>query len=223
MKKIGIVVFGVFLLVSNALPGWAAVVTLKEWAYYLDGVIYDPFDSDFMPVTGNLTDGLGTLTWATSAAGYHKFIAFYDFDIDEEINGFSNETAISYGTVFRGQSWEIDEPGYAFGDVYDNTLAGSLDNTNTLLGMKDDVAMALGWDFILDEGQIALITLLITDQTPEFGFYLRQHDPDSNSSIYISSTLDIAAPVPEPCSALLLSAGLLVLAGVRRYQLLSSQ
>lgn len=217
MKKTVVVFVPVIILASSALPAHSAVISLKGWTYYLDGVIYDSSHGGPMPVEGTLTDGLGVLTWTTGTAGSHTFIACYDYDLDAGINGFSNEYAMARGAISQGQSWEIDESGYVFGDIYDNTLAGILDNTDSLMGSAEDVSLALGWDFVLDEGEVALITLLIMDHAQESGFFLEQHDPDSDATIYFSSTLDIAAaPVPEPGSVFLFGAGLLSLYGSRK-------
>lgn len=215
MKKAGMLLLGILLLELSVFPGQAAALTLREWTYNIDGTVTDSFNGDPLPVTSNLTNGLGSMTWSTSTAGSHNFIAFYDYEI--AIN-FVKEEGMSYGDLSQGQSWEIDEPGYKFGDIYDNVLAGSLDNTNALLGIQADASTALGWNFTLDEGRTAVITLMISDQMPELGFFLRQYDPDSDASIYISSTMDIvggAMPVPEPGTMLIFGAGLIVLGGKR--------
>jgi hypothetical protein len=79
----------------------------------------------------------------------------------------------------------------------------------------DDVSMALAWDFTLDTDETALISFDLSDTAAPSGFYLTQTDPDSNSSIYFSSTLDISStstppnPVPAPAPLGLLAAGAL--------------
>jgi hypothetical protein len=50
--------------------------------------------------------------------------AMFDFDIDTSSDTTFNENGALVGTLAAGQSWEIDEPGYVFGDVYDNVLSG---------------------------------------------------------------------------------------------------
>jgi len=195
-----------------AAPGRAALITPVEWTYAIDGAIYDSFMGDPMPMEGTLSDSLGTLTWSTSITGYHNFIAFFDYEIDESINTISNETGSDHGLISSGQFWEIDEPGYASGDIYFHVLSGSLDNTNSLAGLTSDVSVALGWSFTLNGLQSALITIMITDVAPVSGFYLQQYDPDSDSSVYFSSALAITDkntfPVPEPSTMLLLMSGI---------------
>jgi len=218
MRKTGIMFLGVFLLAVSASPGWAATYTLFDWAFNVDGTLAEYFGGDAMPVAGTLTDGLGTLTWTTNDAGNHNFIAFFDYEIDEEVNTFFNETGANNGVLAAGQSWEIDEPGWGsegyVGDIYGHVLAGSLDNSNGLPG-PNDVSTALGWNFVLAEGETALITLFIMDEMPASGFYLQQFDPDSNASIYLASTVEIQ-PIPIPETLLLLGSGVLGLFGFRR-------
>jgi hypothetical protein len=179
-----------------------------------------------MPVAGALDgQGLGTLTWQTGALGSHTFIAFFDHEIDEAVNTWFNEYGDTMNALSAGQSWEIDEPGYVFGDIYDNVLAGSLDNSNGVpLDIPDDVSWALGWDFTLTDGQIATIALDLAGAAPSSGFYLSQNDPDSLETIYFSSTLNIEgggpAPVPEPGTWLLLCCGFIGLFGFGRKRLI---
>ena len=178
-----------------------------------------------MPLSGSLdTDGLGTLTWTTSVIGAHSFLAFFDYEIDEPINTFFNEYGDSAGTLASGQSWEIDEPGYVFGDIYDNVLAGTLDNFNNVpAGLEDDVSMAMGWDFTLNVDETAIISLILTDDISEIDtsqFYLSHTDPESVDApytVYFSSILSIESgpvkPVPEPGTILLTATALAGLFG----------
>ena len=201
----------------------SAISSLYDWAFYVDGATYEFMAGNSMPVSGALdTEGLGTLTWQTSAAGSHTFIAFFDHEIDEALNTWFNEYGEAINTPDMVHSWEIDEPGYVLGDIYCNVLAGSLDNINGVPeATPDDVSWAIEWDFGLSPTDVmATITINLSDTAPLSGFYLAQTDPDSLETIYYSSTLDIQGggpyPVPEPGTFLLLFLGLAGLTGLKK-------
>jgi len=227
MKKSAITLFTLLFLVFGV-SGASATPSLLDWAFYVDGSTYEYLGGfgDSMSdagVGGTLTDGLGTLSWTTSAAGSHTFISFFDHEIDEPINTFFNEYGESNGTPAIDQSWEIDEPGYVFGDIYWNVLGGALDNSNAVpAAAPDDVSMALGWDFSLAVDETATISLILRDMAPLSGFYLSHIDPESLETIYFSSGLDIRggpgpgpAPIPEPGTILLVCTGLAGLFGLK--------
>jgi len=191
--------------------------------------------------------GLGTITSTVSGAGDHTVLGFFDLEIDEAVNTFFNEGGNPVGTPAAGQSWEIDEPGFGsssgyIGDIFDN-FAASDAATGSLLdgrvffdgfsgttlfdfgGQLDDVSMATGWDFSLLADEIATITFSLTEAAPG-GFYLEQFDPDSQESVFLSSTLDIQGgggpgpmPLPEPGTLVLLITGLLGIGLQRRRSL----
>ena len=220
MKKFGIPALMLLFLTLGVSGGAAATVDLYDWAFNIDGTVTaapDEYVITGMPVTGTLdSNDLGTLAWTTSAVGSHSFIAFFDYEIDEAINTFSNEYGEAVSTPAATQSWEIDEPGYLLGDIYDHVLAGSLDNNNTVPGaIPDDVSWAIGWDFVLAVDHTATISLVLAGSAPASGFYLSQTDPDSNETIYYSSNLTIA-PVPLPGTMVLLGTGLAALFGLGR-------
>jgi len=182
-----------------------------------------------MPGKGFLdpSTGLGSLSFELSGAGSHTWFGFLDLDIDAHLNTYLNEYGIAHGTPESGQSWQIDEPGYVSGSIYDNLLAGALDNTNHLSSDHlDDVSLALGWNFDLAEGETALITLTLDEILEAPGFYLEHVDPETGvgfsdtTSLYLWSSLEISdaqppVSVPEPGSLVLMALGLAALSARR--------
>ena len=235
MRKKILTLLTAFLILCLSQSVLASVIHPYDWGFYIDGTTYtfleDGYDlSDIPALTGTLDDNLdttsdddsNTLTWSTSEAGDHNFIAWFDYEIDESINTFFNEFGAVTRSPVAGQSWEIDEPGYTTGDIYDNLWLGVLDNTNGVPAASiDDVSFAMGWEFSLTPGQTATIDLLISEAMPNSGFYLSQTDPDSDENIYFLSTLSIsgtpvAPPIPEPSTLILFVFGLLGSTGLCR-------
>lgn len=223
-KLQGITVFflGLLLFFASA-PAGATTLDLFEAIFNLDGTEYDPEYSDSLPANFTMDEsafdfstGLGTLSinFSPGAIGNYYIGGFFDHDIDDEIN---NETGEAIGTPISGQSWEIDEPGYFFGDIYDNLMAGTLDNQifdgKTI---ADDVSMAMGWDFTITNNlESATVDFILSDTAPTSVFYLVQNDLDSHYSIYLYSELTV---VPAPGTLLLMGCGLAGLSLLGRRQ-----
>ena len=194
-----------------------AVPVLAEYGFNIDGTV----TSDAAP-TGvdigafNTATGLGSINITITGAGLHTFDAFFDHEIDQTTNTFFNESGAASGVLGAGQSWEIDEPSFVDGDIFDNFLVSALDNGigTSIFGdtiFPDDVSMAMGWDFNLLAGETAIITLLLSDLDNGGGFFLTHSDADSQYEFYLSSTLSITGggvPTPEPSILLLLGVGL---------------
>lgn len=151
-------------------------------------------------------------------------LVFFDFEMYEQTNTFFNESASIHGAAAAGQSWEVDEPGYIFGDIVDNVIDGSLQNNNAVTtGSEDDVSFAMGWDFSLLETETATIDFVFTDILPTVGFYITQFDPDLGESLYFYGSLTIegtGVEVPEPSTmSLLMIVGMLLVGKsvVRRF------
>lgn len=218
------------LFAVSAGPAQAGVISLFEYAFNIDGTVADGADplpasidtSGFDDVTG-----LGNITVTVTGAGSHSVLGFFDHEIDQGTNTFFNELGAVFGAAPAGQSWEIDEPEYVFGDIFTNFTNGTLDNTiaGIFESLGDDVSMAMGFDFTLLAAQTAIVTFFLDTIQPLTGFYLGQFDPDSSApnQVFLRSALSITGggeppptSVPEPTTLALLGIGLLTLAARRR-------
>lgn len=194
------------------LPAAAATTALFEYAFNVDGTV----TNGAAPAVANLAgfdtgSGLGTIALTLAGTGTHRVGFFADLEIDEALNTFFNEFGQVGGAPAAGQSWEIDEPGFVFGDIYANFVAGVLDGgIGVTAAAPDDVSMAMAWTFDLAAGETAAIQFRIGAERPASGFFLEQVDPDSQAAVYMTGSLAIrdGGPAPEPATLALIALGM---------------
>ena len=183
---------------------------------------------DISFTNGLNSNNYGDLTWQFSnntadTLSDVSLFGFVDAEIVETFNTFFNEygryisvTGAGSGDI-NADSWEIDEPGFVFGDIYNNLLGGALDNTNAVpMGLEDDVSIALGFDLgdIL-VGQTWSMTLSISE-TDIGGIY--HGDADGAVGAYINGTATVSpvSTVPEPSAMVMLLLGMLGMSFARQ-------
>lgn len=223
------------VLALFGLPTTAAEIALYDWGFNLNGTLYCSTGNPDTTCSGNgvaelpgflntdafdFGSGLGRIEARITGTGSHSVLAWFDHEIDEAINSAVNEfgdTAGSPPTASDPQlQWEIDEPGYAFGDIYDNLIDASLDNGNGVpAGSPDDVSMAMGWTFDLPVDTVATLSWTLGTDDDGSPFALLHRDPDSQATIWLGTNLTSSA-VPLPGSLPLAVAGLALLGLGRR-------
>lgn len=232
----------IFLLSLTSLVT-ADNISLYDWGFYENGNIKsNPSElPDYVTWTDNFWEsGLGTLTIAfNDGVAPEKNIAmFFDYQITSINNPYTNEYGLIVGVPNDPRlEFEIDEPGYGngyyTGDIYDNFTCFNtyrLDGesfydsftgdylTNYQDPISDDVSMALGWNFALNDNETAVLEYTITNVAPSSGFYLAQLDRDSpETGIYLQSRLSVKSTnVPEPNILSLFGMGLVSLCVLNR-------
>lgn len=195
-------------------PAAHSSTDLYSWMFNIDGSVTeyaDPYSTGGMPVDAALGNGdLGVFTYTETLQGAHNFIGYFDYEFDEPINTFFNERGTASGSVGAGQSWQIDSiDNYEPGNIFDNFHDNALNNSNNV-AVEGDVSWALGWDYFLEENQMAVIRLVVGAVIPDAEFFLTHIDNATGERIYFSGDLDIQ-PIPEPQTMALLGLGCLML------------
>ena len=173
--------------------------------------------------------GYGKLQWSfanntgTTLADTWLF-GFLDAEIDPDLNSSYNESGRLVGVHGTGSgdeapdSWEIDEPGFSFGDIFDHLFLGSLDNSNAIpAGQEQDVSLALGFYLgNLFAGDSWLLTLNIS---PFDIGGLAHFDQHSGTEFFLNGTAVVtrSTSVPEPASTMLVLLGFISLFFKRRF------
>jgi hypothetical protein len=182
--------------VSIAAVNQAQVAEVKAFLY-ADGGFFQPVATGF---SSNFdANGYGSFNWdfnnpSATALQNARLIVFLDADLDHATTTFFNE----YGALVNlnlppgaapgdiaASSWEIDEPGFLFGDIAQHLMTGVLDQTNGApAGAPDDVSLALGFNLGALPANAPVKVRCFISATNIGG--LSQTDSDTNTTIYFN-------------------------------------
>lgn len=123
------------------------------------------------------------------------FFAMLDAEIDQATNTFFNEYGSVKGVAGQGAAdgspdqWQIDEPGFQSGKLFDNLFFSALSNSNSIpQNSSNDVALALGFTLgDLNPGGASELRVMISENGSSLGsLALVQRDSDSDSRTFIT-------------------------------------
>lgn len=245
------------LLFLGATGAWCdPLPTFFEGIFNEDGTLHDSLFATWpgdLPanydLTGyDLTTGLGDIEVTAHGQGSHSLLAFIDLELgitgdpENPISPLNDELglAVNTGDLPAELSWQIGDPLdpdladpaviLTTGYLYENFALNALSNSVQSGEIPDDIAIALGWNFALSQGEMATILFRVSMTAPTGGFYLKQTQPAGSMdgiswpehSVFFSTSLtvqqeDIIIPEPGTWLLLLTGLGLLVAARGRRW------
>ncbi len=207
---------------NGGTPGTSAQLSIDPLPLGLDFVFSAGLSADSTDLTLSYSFTNNTGSDLTDFV----FLSFVDADIDAASNTFYNEFATTSGTLHQGQNFEVDEPGYQFGNIFNNLRRGDLDGTNAVLeGSPEDVGMALSFGLpVFELGDTFGIEIMLSEDGDSLGtFLISQGDIDPASITRIAYSGAATQPMPEPSSLVLFGAGGLVVSRALRKRRRGSQ
>ncbi|MGH9846707.1 MAG: cadherin repeat domain-containing protein, partial [Blastocatellia bacterium] len=182
--------------ISIAAANQAQVAEVKAFLY-ADGGFFQPVTAGF---TSNFdANGYGGFNWdfnnpSATALQNARLIVFLDADLDHATTTFFNEhgalvnlnppPGAAPGDI-AASSWEIDEPGFLFGDIARHLATGVLDQTNSVpASAPDDVSLALGFNLGALPANAPVKVRCFISATNIGG--LSQTDSDTNTTLYFN-------------------------------------
>jgi RHS repeat-associated protein len=228
----------VLWLALAAIPLQAAVINLADQqAFVHDGTgLIESLDVSSPEYFSTLDgDGFGELGWEYVNTGRETiaglaFTVFLDADLDPDDSVWFFEYAAFYGAIPAAgapvgavafSTWEVDEPGFIFGDILlnaSNALGASLDNTNAVASdLPDDVSIAFTFvlgDLAPNETARATIQILRAASDAAIGHFDTETGAEAYYNGFATVTRDTGepAPIPEPSTVVLLGVALVALA-----------
>jgi len=181
---------------NAAAAGQAQHAEIKAFLY-ADGGYFQPLTIGF--TSSFDANGYGRFGWefnnpSATALQNARLVVFLDADLDRETTTFFNEHGALVNLNLPPEAapgdvapsgWEIDEPGFLFGDIAQHLATGVLDQLNNVpASAPDDVALALRFQLgPLPAGAPVNVRCFIS-QTDIGG--LRQTDRDTNTTLYFN-------------------------------------
>jgi hypothetical protein len=149
----------------------------------------DPSDWIFTYTISNATSGVfSNLT----------FLAVVDAELSEATNTFFNEFGSWIGVPAArpgdATQWQIDEPGFHGGALFQKLLSGKLSNSNSIpQSAPEDVALALGFERArLWPGNALRVRVMVSEAGHTLGQFglLQQDVTDANTTVAVSGQAD---------------------------------